>query len=85
MNSFFCLLHIEIINIYIRRKGLLKGVVILSESLGSEYYVHIKLDGIEVVAKVDNKRKYILNELINLDFDINRCHLFDPISTKRIN
>ena len=59
--------------------------MILSESLGSEYYVHIKFDGIEVVAKVDNKRKYILNESINLDFDINRCHLFNPISTKRIN
>ena len=72
-------------DVQIKEEGLLKGVVILSESLGSEYYVHIKLDGLEVVAKVDNKRKYILNESINLDFDINRCHLFDPISTKRIN
>ena len=58
--------------------------VSVAELLGSEYYVHLPfLDG-EIVAKLPVKEEIKENNVVKLDFDKERIHIFDPISTKKL-
>ena len=60
-----------------------QGKVILSELLGSEYYIHIKVNDNELVSKVDAKTKYLVGDTFNFSFT-NNIHLFSKVTGNRI-
>ena len=59
-------------------------VVLLSELLGDEYYVHLTFGGKECLAKVPAEKKIAKGDKIKLSFSLDKVHLFDPISEKAI-
>lgn len=60
------------------------GTINLSELLGSEYYIHIKIGDVELLSKIDAKNKFIVGDRFNFNFTDN-YHLFSIYSEKRIN
>ena len=60
-----------------------QGKITLSELLGSEYYIHIKVNDNELVSKVDAKTKYLVGDTFNFSFT-NNIHLFSKVTGNRI-
>ena len=60
-----------------------QGKITLSELLGSEYYIHIKVSDNELVSKVDAKTKYLVGDTFNFSFT-NNIHLFSKVTGNRI-
>ena len=60
-----------------------KSVISLSELLGSEYFIHLKIDNIELVSKVDAKSKFLVGDNFSFDFT-KTIHLFSNITGNRI-
>lgn len=56
----------------------------LAELLGSEYHIHMRLGGQEIIAKCKVTRHILDNTDFEFVFDLNKMHLFDKISTKSI-
>ena len=64
---------------------LLERKVIVSELLGSEYYLHFRLDDkTKLVAKASADESYSINELVYLEFMKDKLCIFDPITEKNI-
>lgn len=66
-------------------KEVLTLKVHVAELLGSEYYVHLPFLQDQIVAKLPVKNDIHTDDIINLEFDKTHIHIFDPISTKRID
>ena len=65
--------------------GLLERKVIVSELLGSEYYLHFRLDDkTKLVAKASADESYSINEIVYLEFMKDKLCIFDPITEKNI-
>jgi multiple sugar transport system ATP-binding protein len=58
--------------------------VSVSELLGSEYFLHFPFKDLDLVAKLPVKKDIASGDKINLNFDMERIHFFDPISTKKM-
>ena len=58
--------------------------VSVSELLGSEYFIHLPFMDLDLVAKLPVKKDIVTGDKINLNFDMEKIHFFDPISTKKI-
>lgn len=68
-----------------KRDDLLERKVIVSELLGSEYYLHFRLDDkTKLVAKASADGSYSINELVYLEFMKDKLCIFDPITEKNI-
>lgn len=64
---------------------LLERKVIVSELLGSKYYLHFRLDDkTKLVAKASADKNYSINELVYLEFMKDKLCIFDPITEKNI-
>lgn len=64
---------------------LLERKVIVSELLGSEYYLHFRLDDkTKLVAKASADESYSINEVVYLEFMKGKLCIFDPITEKNI-
>jgi multiple sugar transport system ATP-binding protein len=58
-------------------EGLLHGAVALTERLGAETVVELKLrDGATLIAALPHDAVFDLGAQLNLDFELNRAHLF---------
>ena len=58
--------------------------VMLAELLGKEYYIHTEFAGSEIVSEIHTKKLVSAGDDINLVFDMESVHLFDPITTKAV-
>ena len=68
-----------------KRDDLLERKVIVSELLGSEYYLHFRLDDkTKLVAKASADESYSINEVVYLEFMKDKICIFDPITEKNI-
>lgn len=69
----------------VKTNDLLERKVIVSELLGSEYYLHFRLDDkTKLVAKASADESYSINELVYLEFMKDKLCIFDPITEKNI-
>lgn len=69
----------------VKTNGLLERKVIVSELLGSEYYLHFRLDDkTKLVAKASADESYSINEFVYLEFMKDKLCIFDPITEKNI-
>ena len=57
----------------------------VSELLGSEYFVHMNFQNIDLIAKFDANTKINQGSELNIYFNLDKVHLFDVISKKAIN
>ena len=64
--------------------GQFNGKVELSELLGSEYYVHFKVNSIGFVAKTNTDKKHMINDDFKFDINFERAHLFCKLTGKTI-
>jgi multiple sugar transport system ATP-binding protein len=58
--------------------------VAVAELLGHEYYVHSDFCGIDLVAKIPLTHEIKIGDSVKLAFALEKAHIFDPISEKRI-
>ncbi len=77
--------HEEYIEAKARVSSPLTSKVAVAELLGNEYYVHFPFADKEFIAKVPSKTDTKNGDDIALVFDIDKIHLFDDISSKRIH
>lgn len=57
----------------------------VSELLGSEYFLHIDFDDKkELVAKVSTNEHYLTGDSINISFNLDKIHYFDPITEESV-
>lgn len=62
-----------------------KTTVSVAELLGHEYYVHSDFCDIDLVAKLPINHEIKIGDQIAYDFDLDKAHVFDPISELRID
>ena len=62
----------------------LKLVCEVSELLGAETLIHVSVSGQPIVAKVNARVDIHMRDEIELTFDMNKCHFFDPNTDLRI-
>ena len=68
-----------------KRDDLLERKVIVSELLGSEYYLHFRLDDkTKLIAKASADESYSINEVVYLEFMKDKICIFDPITEQNI-
>lgn len=68
-----------------KRNDLLERKVKVSELLGSEYYLHFRLDDTtKLVAKASADESYSINEVVYLEFMKDKICIFDPVTEKNI-
>lgn len=56
----------------------------VAELLGHEYYVHALFGTNNIVAKIPSNRLINIHDKIGLIFNLDKVHLFDKVSTKKI-
>ena len=56
----------------------------VAELVGNEYYIHFQYQGVEMIAKVPSTIDFKEGDELKIVFNLNRLHLFDKISSKRI-
>ncbi len=61
-----------------------KAMVSVAELLGHEYYIHCDFCGIDLVAKLPLTHEIKIGDNISYDFDMDKAHVFDPLSESRI-
>ncbi len=64
--------------------SIVEAEVTLIEKMGSETLLYVKLDGSNLIAKVDPKIQVCLEDKIKLALDPDRIHIFDTESEKPI-
>ena len=55
------------------------------ELLGEEYYLHLDFAGKDLIMKTSVEKELFIGDKIDVIFDDSKIHLFDPITTKRID
>ena len=58
--------------------------VAVAELLGHEYYVHSDFSGIDLVAKIPLTHEIKIGDSLKIAFTLDKGHIFDPVSEKRI-
>ena len=67
------------------KDSLVKMVVDVAELLGAETNIHAKVGDADIVAKVNARTDVNIGDNIELAFDMNKVHFFDPASELRID
>jgi multiple sugar transport system ATP-binding protein len=57
--------------------NVIKAKVDVTELLGSETYLYLDMAGNSMIAKVDPSIRVQIGDIINIEFDANKLHLFD--------
>ena len=65
-------------------KGGMELEVGICELLGDEYYLHSKLGEDNLIIKTSSRKEIKSHTKINVEFEEERCHIFDIDSTERI-
>ena len=60
------------------KDAVIKSEVVVSELLGAESMLYTKIGDTEFISKVDARDFHHPGEMIDLAFDINKGHFFDP-------
>jgi len=58
--------------------------VAVAELLGHEYYIHSTFGGVDLVAKIPLTHEIKIGDKMNLAFNFEKAHIFDPVSENRI-
>ena len=66
------------------KTNVFKKDIDLSELLGNEYFIYVTFNGQKMVAKATANKEINETEKISLCFNLNKIHVFDKTSTKRI-
>lgn len=77
-------MHYEENNIKSLTDCAVEAVVVLIENMGSETLLYVKLDGSNLIARVDPKIQVSVEDKIKLALDPDRIHIFDIESEKSI-
>jgi len=56
----------------------IKAFVEVSEPMGSETYLYLKTASHNLIAKVRSSDRYQMNQNVDLVFDLDMAHFFDP-------
>ncbi len=69
-----------------KEKACINGQVTFIENLGSDYFVHVLSNNIEVVSRmpVENSEKFAVGSRVSLICEPGKMHLFDAETEKRI-
>lgn len=59
-------------------KSIVKSQISVSELTGAETILYLETDGVEYVARVDVRGVYKPKDILELSFDMNKAHYFDP-------
>jgi ABC-type sugar transport system ATPase subunit len=62
----------------------LKGRVELTESLGGEVILNVRINGERIVAQLDRRSKARAGDENDLYFDMNQLHIFDSETGEKI-
>jgi len=65
--------------------GMLKAKVNIVEPLGDELIVHVSSDYHEMVIKAPARLRVKVDDLVGLNFNIDKTHLFDPETGKNVS
>lgn len=71
-------IHGEAVAIESMKDALVDTEIVVSELLGAETMLYTKTKGVEFVAKVDAYNEYKSGEHIQLAFNLNKAHFFNP-------
>lgn len=77
-------LHDELVALETYANSKAKMLVDVSELLGAETNIHISLGNTNIIAKVDARSDIHIGDTLELAFNMNKCHFFDPESELRI-
>lgn len=77
-------LHDEEIFLHSVEDSIVKAYVDLVEQMGSETYLYLKVDGINLTARVDPRSTATAGETIRIALDPNRLHFFDKQSEESL-
>lgn len=70
-------IHVVDKDIQSTKFGLSRAEIEIVEILGAEAYVHMLVSDINLVAKINSKANLNPSDIIKIDFDIDKIHLFD--------
>ncbi|HOD55161.1 MAG TPA: sn-glycerol-3-phosphate ABC transporter ATP-binding protein UgpC [Candidatus Cloacimonadota bacterium] len=62
----------------IQEKQIIKAFCDIVEPLGNEYMVYLKVGSYNITARFDPKKLPVINENMNISFDMSKAHLFNP-------
>ena len=71
-------IHSEQVALTAMKDAVIKSEVVVSELLGAESMLYTKIGDTEFISKVDARDFHHPGEMIDLAFDINKGHFFDP-------
>jgi len=77
-------IHTELIAIQSSINDSLTLSVEVSELTGAETIVYSDLDGVEIIARLNNREKLMVGDEYQVIFDMNKAHFFDPVDEKVI-
>lgn len=69
---------------YVKKSDQMSLKISVSELLGSEYYIHLNYQDKDLISKCRVNKHYSENEDFTFVFDLNKSHIFDPISEEVI-
>lgn len=76
--------HVDANKAYKKSKDF-SPLINLSELLGNEFFIHLKLGNVKMIAKVPYlERMYKAGEEFKVHFNLEKIHIFDYISEKKI-
>ncbi|WDP89829.1 MAG: sn-glycerol-3-phosphate ABC transporter ATP-binding protein UgpC [Desulfobacter sp.] len=61
-----------------------EGRVVVAEPLGSETYLHMDINGVNMMSKSEGKQVYAPGDTVCLSMNLEELHLFDAATTKVI-
>jgi multiple sugar transport system ATP-binding protein len=67
------------------KESIVKVLVDVAELLGAETNIHAKVGEVDIVAKVNARTDVSIGDVIELAFDMNKVHFFDPETELRID
>lgn len=59
-------------------ESIVKAKVVVSELLGSEIMLHLNAGGTDFIAKVSPQQQFNIGEDVEISFNVNKAHFFDP-------
>ncbi len=62
----------------------LGGTIRIVEPLGNETNLHMNLSGVNLVAKSEGRRNFLVDDQLQMTLDLNHLHIFDAESEKSI-
>ncbi|ARK31217.1 ABC transporter ATP-binding protein [Halalkalibacter krulwichiae] len=77
-------IHDELLFLEASPDSKIEATIDVAELLGAESYLYSKLEGQDFIARVDARSDFQNGQKIQLAFDMNKVHFFDPETEKRI-